>query len=104
MLDDITTALARFWPAFFGAVLALKWLNGSWTAKFTMIVGGFGTAIIVGPWLIHLTGIPEPVIYMSTGLFGITIVDGMFRAWNDLALGVLIRDVIRHKLGLPKDD
>lgn len=104
MTEDITTILGKLWPAFVGALLSARWLNGTWPQKLSMIVGGIALASIVGPWLEDMTAIPGNVVGALCGLFGIAIIDGLYRAWNDLNLGLLLREIIRAKFGLTGRD
>lgn len=104
MLEDITTILGKLFPAFVGALISARWLNGTWPQKLFMIASGIGLSAVLSPWLADITNIPEYAVGALTGLFGIAIADGLYRAWNDLNLGLLLREIIRAKFGLPGKD
>ena len=102
-MTDWMQHIEKLVPGAMGSVGALLWINGTWKRKIALLILGTAFTYYVGPWVAHETEIPETVAGLMVGLFGMSIVDSLFRAWQDLALSSLAREFIRARLGLPKE-
>jgi uncharacterized membrane protein YfcA len=102
-MTDWMSHVEKLLPGAMGSVGAMLWVQGTWKRKLGLLAFGTAVTYYVGPWVAHETDIPETVAGLMVGLFGISIVDSLFRAWQDLALSSLVREFIRARLGLPKE-
>lgn len=100
-MTEWITHLEKLLPGAMGSAGALLWINGTWKRKLGLLVFGVIVANYTGTWVAHETDIPETVAGLMVGLFGMAIVDSLFRAWQDLALSTLLNEFVRARLGLP---
>lgn len=99
---DIPPDLGKHLAGPAGSMVALFWLNGSIIRKCGMFVAGwamsfYGAASVAG-WL----GFNEGFTGFLLGVFGMSIVDKIFEAWNTLKLGEILQDWVRKRLGVEK--
>ena len=88
-------------PGAAGSALALLWINGTWPRKLAMLIGGLAASYYITPGLLSVYHWNEGMTGFGVGLCSMSLVDGIFRAWQSLALGLLLEDSIRKLLGLP---
>lgn len=93
--------LEKILPGLLGSLGAMLWINGTWNRKLALFAFGGVLAWYIPPWLSEVTGIPEGFGGLLVGLFGMSIVDAIFRTWNDLHISSIVTEWIRLKLGLP---
>lgn len=103
MIFDWLSLLLGFpiWPGVIGSVGALLWIDGSWPRKVAMVVLGSFTSYYAGDWVISATGMNPKLAGFIIGLFGMAVVDSVFKSWSDLGLTEILREFIRARLGLP---
>lgn len=87
-------------PGIVGSAGALMWIQGSWPRKVAMLLLGvaaseFGAGDF-GDW----AGISPHLAGFLVGLFSMTAADWCFRAWDQFALGPLLNEWVRKRLGL----
>lgn len=81
----------------------MMWIQGSWKRKLGLFAFGGVLAWYASGWLSVVTGIPEGFSGLLLGMFGMSIVDSLFRGWEALNLSALLREYVRQKLGLPRE-
>lgn len=102
MPNDFFQNIDKFIPGTIGSLGALLWIKATWPRKIAMLALGIAACHYVSPVVASRLGLDPNISAFLIGLFGMSIVDGLFRAWEVLSLGEILRDAIRHKLGLPK--
>lgn len=93
-------------PGLVGALIALRWTDGSLAAKTLLVVGGatlsyYGTHPVAG-WLGAANA--DGLIGWALGLFGMNVASKVHESIAAIAAGDLwaaVIDWIRAKLGLP---
>lgn len=100
--NDLMTNLEKLIPGTIGSIASLLWIKATWPRKLAMLLLGIAASHYVAPVVSQRLGLDPNISAFLIGLFGMSIVDGIFRAWETLNLGEILRDAIRQKLGLPK--
>lgn len=95
------TGLQQVLPGFLGSVFALLWIKGPWPRRMSMVGLGAVMSTYGGAWMAALTGLNEGFAGFLMGLFGVAVVDSIFKSWAELGLTEIIREFIRARLGLP---
>lgn len=97
-IDAILTKLAGVG----GALVSLKFINGTWPERLVMAFGGSLLSLYATPWAAVKTGLPEGLCGFLLGLFGMAI---CAKIWETIQLIPVadiwgeIRDFIKRKLG-----
>lgn len=97
-LDAVMTKLAGV----AGALVSLKFINGTWPERLVMAAGGSLLSIYATPWAAVKTGLPEGLCGFLFGLFGMAI---CAKIWESIQLAPVadlwgdLRDFVRRKLG-----
>lgn len=100
--NDLMQHIEKLIPGTIGSLGALLWIKTTWPRKIAMLLLGIASSHYVGPLVSTKLGMDPNISAFLIGLFGMSIADGVFRAWETLSLGEILRDAIRHRLGLPK--
>ena len=103
MPADWFSHLEKILPGLLGSMGAMLWIQGSWRRKLALFAFGGVMAWYATPWIYQQTGISEGFLGLMVGLFGMAIVDSVFRIWADLGLSSIVREFIRARLGLPRE-
>lgn len=103
MPADWLNHLEKLAPGLLGSMGAMLWIQGSWKRKLSLFAFGGVMSWYASAWLSHVTGIPEGFAGLMVGLFGMSVVDSIFRAWADLGLSSIVREWVRIRLGLPRE-
>lgn len=96
--DAIMTKLAGV----AGALVSLKFINGTWPERLVMAFGGSVLSVYATPWASMKTGLPEGLCGFLFGLFGMAI---CAKLWESIQLAPVadfwneIRDFVKRKLG-----
>lgn len=93
-------------PGLLGALIALRWTDGTLAAKTLLVIGGatlsyYGTHPVAG-WL-NVTN-ADGLIGWALGLFGMNVASKLHEAISAIAAGDLwaaLVEWVRAKLGLP---
>ncbi len=103
MIDTSTVIneMDKVIPGVVGSVGALLWIQGSWPRKIAMMALGAAASYYAGPHIANVFSMGEGLAGFLVGLFGMSIVDSLFKTWNELGLTELTREFLRSKLGLP---
>lgn len=102
---NVIEALGQLLPGVIGSVGALLWIKGTWKRRIAMAALGSAASYYGAPHLAGMFSIGEGLAGFLVGLFGMSVVDSIFRAWQDLGLTSIIREFVRARLGLsPKGD
>lgn len=92
-------------PGILGSAGALLWIQGTWPRKVAMLVLGVAASSYGTVDFAAFAGVTEGLAGFIVGLFSMTAADWSFRAWDQFALGPLLNEWVRKKLGLaPKGD
>lgn len=62
-----------------GALVSMRYLNGSWPARLSMAISGSILSFYASPWIAERIGTPEGLAGFLLGLFGMAVVS---RAWD----------------------
>lgn len=87
----------------FGAVVSMRFLQGSWLSRASMAFGGALCSYFAAPYVAQRVGIPEGLSGFLLGLFGMAIIS---RAWEWVqstpvaAFWQIVLDGLKKKLGL----
>lgn len=97
--------LEKLLPGLIGSVGALLWIKGSWPRRIAMVGLGSAASFYGAPHIATMFGMGEGLAGFLVGLFGMSVVDSIFRTWQDLGLTIIVREAIRTRLGLsPKGE
>lgn len=87
----------------FGAVVSMRFLQGSWLSRASMAFGGAFCSYFAARYVAQRVGIPEGLSGFLLGLFGMAIIS---RAWEWVqstpvaAFWQIVLDGLKKKLGL----
>lgn len=99
--DAIQIEAAKALPGVIGSIGALLWIKATWPRRIAMVALGSAASYYgashVGQWF----GMGEGLAGFLVGLFGMSVVDSLFKTWQDLGLSSLAREWLRKVLGLP---
>jgi hypothetical protein len=91
-------------PGILGSAGALMWMQGTWPRKAAMLGLGIAASNYGTPDFVQATGLSEGLGGFVVGMFSMTAADWVFRAWDQFALGPLLNEWVRKRLGLPPKD
>ena len=100
MPNDKLHDLEKLLPGLIGSAGALLWIKGTWPRRIAMV--GLGSAASyygaqhVSAWF----GMEEGLSGFLTGLFSMSVVDSVFKTWQELGLTELVREFVRARLGI----
>lgn len=92
-------ALAAKLAGVLGAVVSMRYLQGSWPARLSMAGSGSLVAYYSSPYLALLLGIPEGLAGFPTGMFGMAIVSRGWEVVQTVPIGALWQAVIDRVRG-----
>jgi len=93
--------LEKLAPGLIGSIGALLWIKGTWPRRIAMMVLGSAASYYGAPHVSNLFNMGEGLAGFLVGLFGMSVVDSVFKTWQDLGLTSIVREFIRSRLGLP---
>lgn len=97
-VQDVDALAAKF-AGVLGAVVSMRYLQGSWPARLSMAGSGSLVAYYAAPYLALMLGIPEGLAGFLTGMFGMAIVSRAWEAVQALPVGALWQAVIDRVRG-----
>ena len=104
MPNDKLHEIERLLPGVIGSIGALLWIKGTWPRRIAMVGLGSAASYYGAPHVSVLFGMEEGLAGFLTGLFGMSVVDSVFRTWQELGVTELVREFVRARLGLaPKE-
>ena len=102
MPDKFFHDLERLLPGAIGSIGALLWIKGTWPRRIAMVGLGSAASYYGAPHVSALFGMEEGLSGFLTGLFSLSVVDSVFKTWQELGLTELVREFVRARLGLQK--
>ena len=104
MPNDKLHEIERLLPGVIGSIGALLWIKGTWPRRIAMVGLGSAASYYGAQHVSVLFGMEEGLAGFLTGLFGMSVVDSVFRTWQELGVTELVREFVRARLGLaPKE-
>jgi len=97
---DVATWAGKLLPGTVGSLLALGWVDATWPRKVFMGIGGAALSFFVAPAAAAAAGTNEGLAGFLLGLFGMAVVDKIFKTWDRLDLSQFFIDVGRKWFGL----
>jgi hypothetical protein len=91
-------------PGILGSAGALMWMQGTRPRKAAVLVLGIAASNYGTPDFVVTTGLSEGLAGFVVGMFSMTTADWVFRAWDQFAIGPLLNEWVRKRLGLPPKD
>lgn len=88
-------------PGAIGSLGALLWIRGTWPRRIAMMALGSAASYYGAPHVASVTGMGEGLAGFLVGLFGMSVVDSLFKTWQELGLTGIVREFVRTRLGLP---
>ena len=101
MQSDNFQGVEKILPGIIGSLGALLWIKGSWPRRIAMMVLGSAASYYGAPHVSGLFGMEEGLSGFLVGLFGMSVVDSLFKTWQELGITFILREFIRTRLGLP---
>lgn len=101
MPDRFFQDAEKLLPGAIGSVGALLWIKGTWPRRIAMVGLGSAASYYGAPHVASMTGMGEGLAGFLVGLFGMSVVDSLFKTWQELGLTEIVREFIRTRLGLP---
>jgi hypothetical protein len=103
--DNIPPELQKLLPGAIGSLGALLWIKGTWPRRIAMVALGSSASFYGAPHIAGMFGMGEGLAGFLLGLFGMSVVDSIFKTWQELGLTAILREFIRTRLGLsPKGE
>lgn len=103
--ETIPPEVQKLLPGVLGSAGALLWLKGSRVRRVAMVALGSAASYYGAPHIAGMFDMGEGLSGFLVGLFGMSVVDSIFKTWADLGLTPILREFIRARLGLaPKGD
>lgn len=99
--ETIPPEVQNLMPGVIGSIGALLWINGTWPRRIAMVGLGSAASYYGAPHIATMFGMGEGLAGFLVGLFGMSVVDSIFRTWQGLGLTSLVREFIRARMGLP---
>lgn len=100
-IPDVIQGIEKLAPGIVGSIGALLWIRGTWPRKIAMMGLGSAASYYGGPHVATLLNMDPGLSGFMIGLFGMSVVDSLFKTWYELGLTELVREFLRSKLGLP---
>lgn len=98
--DYISPEITKALPGVFGSIGALLWIKGPMSRRISMVLLGSAASYYGTPHLSITLGMGEGLTGFLIGLFGMSIVDSIFKTWQELDLSTILREFLRKRLGL----
>lgn len=99
-MNDHLQNIEKFIPGIVGSLGALLWIKGTWFRRIAMMALGSAASFYGAPHVSTLFNMDAGLSGFLVGLFGMSVVDSLFKTWQELGLTVIIREFIRLRLGL----
>lgn len=99
-LEGLATKLAGL----AGAVVSMRFLQGTWKERVFRAAGGMAFSFYASPFLAKISGLPEGLSGFLLGLFGMALVSKAWEVIQTLPLGVLVIDGLRKLFRIEKKE
>lgn len=99
--ETIPIEVQKLLPGAIGSIGALLWINGTWPRRIAMVGLGSAASYYGSPHIAGMFGMGEGLAGFLVGLFGMSVVDSVFRTWQEMGLTSIMREFVRARLGLP---
>ena len=96
---NVPMEVQKILPGVIGSIGAMLWINAPWPRRVAMVALGSAASYYGAQHLAAMLGMGEGLSGFLVGLFGMSVVDSVFKA--DMGLSVMVRDWLRARLGLP---
>lgn len=100
MPNDKLHDLEKLLPGLIGSAGALLWIKGTWPRRIAMVGLGSAASYYGAQHVSALFGMEEGLSGFLTGLFSMSVVDSVFKTWQELGLTELVREFVRARLGI----
>lgn len=100
MPDKFLHDLEKLLPGAIGSMGALLWIKGTWPRRIAMVGLGSAASYYGAQHVSALFGMEEGLSGFLTGLFSMSVVDSVFKTWQELGLTELVREFVRARLGI----
>jgi hypothetical protein len=97
---NIPPEVQKLLPGLIGSMGALLWIKGTWPRRLALFVLGSAASFYGAPLAATKFGMGEGLAGFLVGLFGMSIVDSLFKAWQDHDIGGTLNEWFRKMLGL----
>ena len=77
-----------------GALVSMRFLQGSWPVRLSMAVSGAALAYYASPWISMKLGLPEGLTGFLVGFFGIAVVSKGWEVVQAFPIGLVWQAVI----------
>ena len=98
---NVPVEVQKILPGVIGSIGAMLWINAPWPRRVAMVALGSAASYYGAQHLATMLGMGEGLSGFLVGLFGMSVVDSVFKTWADMGLSVMVRDWLRARLGLP---
>jgi len=92
-------ALAAKMAGALGALVSMRYLQGSWPARISMAFSGALVAYYAAPYLAQMLAIPEGLAGFLLGMFGMAIVSRAWEAVQGVPIAALWQAVVDRVRG-----
>lgn len=100
MPNDKFQEIEKLLPGAIGSLGALLWIKGTWPRRIAMVGLGSAASYYGAQHVSALFGMEEGLSGFLTGLFSMSVVDSVFKTWQELGLTELVREFVRARLGI----
>ena len=100
MPNDKLHDMEKLLPGLIGSAGALLWIKGTWPRRIAMVGLGSAASYYGAQHVSALFGMEEGLSGFLTGLFSMSVVDSVFKTWQELGLTELVREFVRARLGI----
>lgn len=98
---NVPAEVQKLLPGVIGSIGAMLWINAPWHRRVSMVALGSAASYYGAQHLATRLGMDEGLSGFLVGLFGMSVVDSVFKTWADMGLSIMVRDWLRARLGLP---
>ena len=98
---NVPVEVQKLMPGVIGSIGAMLWINAPWPRRVSMVALGSAASYYGAQHLATMFGMGEGLSGFLLGLFGMSVVDSIFKTWADMGLTSILREFVRARLGLP---
>ena len=100
MPNDKFQEIEKLLPGAIGSLGAMLWIKGTWPRRNAMVGLGSAASFYGAPHVASMTGMGDSLAGFLVGLFSMSVVDSLFKTWQELGLTEIVREFLRKWLGL----
>lgn len=98
---NVPVEVQKLMPGVIGSIGAMLWINAPWPRRVAMVALGSAASYYGAQHLATMLGMGQGLAGFLLGLFGMSVVDSIFKTWADMGLTSILREFVRARLGLP---